>query len=36
MGFLFGYNPLFDFLKLDSMVGYDIHEVKGSNIEFCG
>ena len=36
MGFLFGSNPLLELFKLDSMVGYDIHEFRGSNFEFYG
>ena len=29
-------NPLLEFFKLDSMVGYDIHEFRGSYLSFYG
>ena len=35
-GVFIGFNPLLELFKLDSMVGYDIHEFRGSNFEFCG
>ena len=35
-GFFIGSNQLLELFKLDSMVGYDIHEFRGSNFEFCG
>ena len=35
-GFFIGFNPLLELFKLDSMVGYDIHEFRESNFEFCG
>ena len=31
-----GSNPLLESFKLDSMVGYDIHEFRGSCLSFCG
>ena len=36
LGAFIGSNPPFELFKLDSMVGYDIHEFRGSYLSFCG
>ena len=35
-GVFIGYNPLLELFKLDSMVGYNIHEFGWSYLSFCG